>query len=74
MNLGTGNGHSVHDVVSAVEKVTGRKVPTHMGPRRAGDPAELVADPSRAEKLLNWKAKRSLEQIIASAWAWARRR
>jgi UDP-glucose-4-epimerase GalE len=73
MNLGTGNGHSVHDVVSAVEKVTGRKVPTHMGPRRAGDPAELVADPSRAEKLLNWKAKRSLEEIIASAWNWARR-
>jgi UDP-glucose 4-epimerase len=71
MNLGTGNGHSVHEVISTVEKVTGHKVPTHIGPRRAGDPAELVADPSLAEKLLNWKAKRSLEQIIGTAWGWA---
>ena len=73
LNLGTGNGHSVHEVISAVEKATGHKVPTHIGPRRAGDPAELVADPSLAEKLLHWKAKRSLEQIIASAWAWAQK-
>ena len=73
MNLGTGKGYSVHEVVAAVEKITGRKVPTHIGPRRAGDPAELVADPSRAEKLLNWKAKRSLEDIVASAWKWASR-
>jgi UDP-glucose 4-epimerase len=73
MNLGTGRGNSVHEVVAAVEKVTGHKVPTHIGSRRAGDPAELVADPSRAEKLLNWKAKRSLEEIVASAWKWASR-
>ncbi len=73
MNLGTGKGYSVHEVVAAVEKTTGRKVPTHIGPRRAGDPAELVADPSRAEELLNWKAKRSLEDIVASAWKWASR-
>jgi UDP-glucose-4-epimerase GalE len=73
MNLGTGKGYSVHEVVAAVEKVTGHKVPTHIGPRRAGDPAELVADPGRAEKLLNWKAKRSLEEIVASAWKWASR-
>ena len=73
MNLGTGNGHSVREVVSAVEKITGRKVPTHIGPRRAGDPAELVADPALAERRLHWKAKRSLEQIIATAWAWAQK-
>jgi UDP-glucose 4-epimerase len=73
MNLGTGNGHSVHEVIATVEKVTGHKVPTHIGPRRAGDPAELVADPSLAEKLLNWKAKRSLEQIIGTAWTWAQK-
>jgi UDP-glucose 4-epimerase len=73
MNLGTGQGYSVREVVAAVEKITGHKVPTHIGPRRAGDPAELVADPSRAEKLLNWKAKRSLEDIVASAWKWASR-
>jgi UDP-glucose 4-epimerase len=73
MNLGTGNGHSVHEVVSTVEAVTGRKVPTHIGSRRSGDPAELVADPSLAVKLLNWKATRSLQEIISTAWAWARR-
>ena len=73
MNLGTGKGYSVHEVVATVEKVTGHKVPTHIGPRRAGDPAELVADPGRAEKLLNWKAKRSLDEIVASAWKWASR-
>jgi UDP-glucose 4-epimerase len=73
MNLGTGQGYSVHEVVSAVERVTGHKVPTHIGQRRAGDPAELVADPSRAEKLLQWKAKRSLDEIIASAWNWAQK-
>jgi len=74
MNLGTGQGYSVHEVVAAVERVTGRKVPTHIGQRRPGDPAELVADPALAEKLLSWKAKRSLEEIIASAWTWARKR
>jgi UDP-glucose-4-epimerase GalE len=70
MNLGTGDGTSVHEVIDAVEKVTGRNVPMHIGPRRAGDPAELVADPSLAQKLLGWKAKHSLKQTIASAWRW----
>lgn len=73
VNLGTGGGYSVHEVVAAVERVTGRKVPTHIGPRRAGDPPELVADPLLAERLLNWKAKRSLDEIIASAWNWAQK-
>jgi len=71
VNLGTGTGYSVHEVVAMVEQVTGHKVPTHIGVRRAGDPAELVADPSLAEKLLNWKARRSLQQIVESAWKWA---
>jgi UDP-glucose-4-epimerase GalE len=73
MNLGAGKGYSVHEVVAVVEKVTGHKVPTQIGPRRAGDPAELVADPALAERLLNWKAKRSLEDIVASAWKWENR-
>jgi UDP-glucose 4-epimerase len=73
MNLGTGHGYSVQEVVSAVERITGKKVPTHIGPRRAGDPAELVADPSLAEKILNWKAKRSLDEIISTAWNWAKK-
>src|SRR5438270_5426485 len=73
MNLGTGNGYSVKEVVAAVERITGRKVPTHIGARRPGDPPELVADASVAEKLLKWKARYSLDQIISSAWKWAQK-
>jgi UDP-glucose 4-epimerase len=73
MNLGTGTGYSVKQVVSAVERITGRKVPTHIAPRRPGDPPELVADPSLAGKLLKWKAKRSLDDIISTAWKWAQK-
>ena len=73
VNLGTGKGSSVHEVVTEVERVTGHKVPTHIGPRRPGDPAELVADPSRAEQILHWKARRSLDTIISSAWTWAQK-
>jgi len=73
MNLGTGKGDSVREVVSAVERLTAHTVPTQVAPRRPGDPAELVADPSRAEKLLRWKARRSLDDIIATAWAWAQK-
>jgi len=46
-------------------------VPSRMAPPRAGDPPELVADPTRAEKRLNWKATRSLEEIVATAGKWA---
>jgi len=71
MNLGTGDGYSVKQVVAAVERITGHKVPTHITARRPGDPPELVADPALAEKLLKWKAKRSLDDIISTAWKWA---
>lgn len=71
MNLGTGKGFSVREVAAAAERITGHTVPMHIGPRRSGDPAELVADPSLAEKKLNWKAKYSLDQIIDTAWKWA---
>ena len=70
LNLGTGHGHSVKEVVSTIESVTGKRVPQKMVARRPGDPVELVADPSRAEKMLQWKAKRSLRQIVSSAWTW----
>ncbi len=73
MNLGTGRGYSVKRVLEAVEHVTGHTVPTQIGPRRDGDPAELVADPSLAEKTLKWKAQRSLEEIVTTAWKWAQR-
>ena len=70
LNLGTGQGYSVKEVISTIERVTGRKVPWILAPRRPGDPPSLIADPSRAEKLLNWKAKRSLEDIVSTAWKW----
>jgi UDP-glucose 4-epimerase len=71
LNLGTGRGHSVREIISTIARVTGQTVPTRIGPRREGDPAELVADPRRAEALLRWQATRSLEQIVATAWNWA---
>jgi UDP-glucose-4-epimerase GalE len=74
LNLGTGSGFTVREIVDAVERVTGKKVPVRIGPRRAGDPPALVADPSRAEKLLGWKAKRGLDEIVSSAWTWAQKR
>ncbi len=74
MNLGTGDGYSVMEVVAAVERITNHKVPTHITGRRPGDPPELVADPSLAEKVLKWKAKRSLDGIISTAWNWAQKK
>ena len=71
-NVGTGSGHSVKEVLAAVEKVTGRKVPFEMGPRREGDPPSLVADSSKLQKKLAWKPNRdSLERIVADAWQFA---
>ena len=71
LNLGTGQGHSVSQVIGMVEQITGRKVSRRAVPRRAGDPAVLVADPSLAQKVLAWSAARSsLESIISSAWSW----
>lgn len=69
-NLGTGQGHSVFEILKAVEKATGNPVHRKEVPRRAGDPPELVADPARAQKLLGWKATRSLSDIVTTAWNW----
>lgn len=73
-NLGTGRGCSVKEVISAVAEVTGRPVPRRMGPRRPGDPPALVADPRRAESLLQWKAKRTLSETVSTAWKWMQHR
>jgi UDP-glucose 4-epimerase len=68
-NAGTGHGFSVREVVTAVEKVTGLKVPYTMGPRREGDPAQLVADSSKLRQTLGWQPRfDTLESIIESAW------
>jgi UDP-glucose 4-epimerase len=71
INLGTGAGHSVREVVDTVARVSGRQVPVVESPRRAGDPAELVAAPGRANQVLGWKARHAaLETIVQHAWAW----
>jgi UDP-glucose 4-epimerase len=74
VNLGTGEGSSVKEVIAAVEEVTGRKVPMKTVPRRPGDPPALVADPARAQQLLQWKTKRSLHDSVSTAWKWMQRR
>ncbi len=73
-NLGTGKGHSNREVMAAVERATGRKLALTLAPRRPGDPAELVADASRAHRDLGWEPRHSdLDEIVASAWAWLRK-
>lgn len=71
VNLGTGLGISVKEIIAAVEKVTGLSVPVVLGPRRAGDPAQLVADPSLALHRLQWKAVHTdIAKTVESAWKW----
>ena len=68
-NVGTGEGHSVLEVLRAVESVTGQKVPRQMGPRRAGDPAALVANADKLKKTLGWKPRFvDLDDIVRTAW------
>ncbi|HEV2470929.1 MAG TPA: UDP-glucose 4-epimerase GalE [Candidatus Sulfotelmatobacter sp.] len=74
VNLGTGTGASVREVISAVEKATGKRVPHKIVPRRPGDPPALVANPAKAQKVLNWKATRGLGNIVGTAWNWMERR
>ena len=74
VNLGTGEGSSVKEVIAAVEEVTGKKVPTKIVPRRPGDPPALVADPTRAQQFLQWKTTRSLRDSVSTAWRWMERR
>ena len=70
INLGTGRGHSVLEVIQAAENATGRPVRRKMGPRRTGDPPVLVADPAKAQRVLGWTAKRNFSDIVSSAWMW----
>jgi UDP-glucose-4-epimerase GalE len=71
LNLGTGRGHSVREVIAAAERITGRKIARRETARRPGDPPMLVADAQQARATLNWAPKRSgLDDILSSAWAW----
>ena len=74
-NVGTGGGHSVLEVLRAVEDVTGQKVPFSIGPRRAGDTPALVADAALLGRSLGWKPRfTDLREIVATAWEFERRR
>jgi UDP-glucose-4-epimerase GalE len=73
LNLGTGKGHSILEVISMVEQVTGLPVKRRFCSRRPGDPPILVADASQAEKTLQWRSTRSLRCIIDTAWNWMRK-
>lgn len=69
-NLGCGKGYSVLEVISAVEKASGKKVKYEIVERRSGDPAVSYADPSKAQDVLGWKAKYNLTNMAESAWKW----
>lgn len=70
VNLGTGMGYSVLDIVKTFERVTGKNVPFSFAPRRDGDVPAVWADPSKAKKVLKWEAHLGLEEMLSSAWKW----
>lgn len=70
LNVGTGRGASVLEVLDAARRITGRPIPADAGPRRPGDPAAIWAATTRANEVLGWTATRSLDEIIGSAWLW----
>jgi len=70
-NLGNGAAFTVREVIAAAERVTGRKIPVRVGPRRPGDPPALVANAASARRKLGWKPRyRDLGAIISTAWRW----
>ncbi len=74
LNLGTGHGYSVLEVIQAVESATGRPVRRSFGQRRVGDPPILVADPAKARRMLGWIARRDLTDMVSSAWGWMQKK
>jgi UDP-arabinose 4-epimerase len=73
LNLGTGCGNSVLEVIQAAEKTTGQPVRRKIGPRRPGDPPVLVADATKAQQVLGWTAQRDLANIVSTAWNFMRK-
>ena len=74
LNLGTGRGHSVLELIAAFERACGRTLPRRIAPRRPGDVAAYYADPSRAENVLGVRARRDIDAICADAWRWQLKR
>jgi len=72
-NLGTGNGSSVLDVIKSFEKVTGLKLNYKIGPRREGDVISIYSDTKKANEVLGWKANRSLDEMMLTAWNWQKK-
>ena len=72
-NLGTGKGSSVLEVIQSFERVSGLKLTYEIGDRRAGDVVAAYADTKKANEVLGWKTQRSLDEAIASAWAWEKK-
>jgi UDP-glucose 4-epimerase len=71
VNLGTGRGYSVREVINACREITGHTIPEKMAPRRPGDPPELIADSRLARKLLEWSPKyETVDSIVETAWRW----
>jgi UDP-glucose 4-epimerase len=70
VNLGTGTGYSVLDMVRAFEKASGRRIPYKIAPRRSGDIASCYADPKLAYDLMGWRAERGLEEMCVDTWRW----
>ncbi|HEX6506236.1 MAG TPA: UDP-glucose 4-epimerase GalE [Chloroflexota bacterium] len=70
-NVGAGSGHSNLEVIGALRRISGVDIPVEVGPRRPGDPAQLVANPSKIEQAFGWRAENSnLNTIVSSAWKW----
>ena len=69
INLGSGRGYSVREVLRTVGEVAGHGVPVVEAPRRAGDPATLIASNEKAAEVLGWRPTRDLRQMVADAWA-----
>lgn len=70
-NLGTGKGLSVKQIIDTAERVTGQKIPVKYGDRRPGDPAMLIAEPTKSRKILGWEAKyKDADKIVETAWQW----
>lgn len=70
VNLGTGRGVSVLQLVRGMERATGKRIPFKIAPRRKGDVASLYADVSKAERLLQWKAHLGVDQMCEDTWRW----
>ena len=72
-NLGTGKGSSVLEVIQSFERISGKKLSYKIGARREGDVIAAYADTTKANNILGWKTKRSLDEAVASAWEWEKK-